>query len=183
MQRSEVATQSQQLAALASTAAPDDKKKRTFETGATKSPQDPEVNDRITARNAANSPLLRLPAELRNMIYGRVFNNITYKLYMPYGAYPLCESSFQETDMGLILVSRQIHAETAYLPYELSTFDFLVYDANKSQWKSDVSKFLAKRSEEQIKAMSCLTLRCYVCEEQSFAMGTGLYWVKRLKIK
>jgi len=66
------------------------------------------------------------------MIYCRVFDNITYSLYMPYGEYPLCESSFQETGMGLILVSRQVHAETAYLPYELSAFDFLVYDANKS---------------------------------------------------
>ncbi|KAI4706344.1 hypothetical protein J4E89_009078 [Alternaria sp. Ai002NY15] len=183
MQRSEVATQSQQLAALASTAAPEAKNKRTFETGATESPQDPDVNDRITALNAANSPLLRLPAELRNMIYGNVFDYITYNLYMPYGDYPLCESSFQEAGMGLILVSRQVHDETAYLPYELSAFDFLVYDANKSQWKSDVRKFLAKRSEEQIKAMSCLTLRRYSHEEQAFAMGTGLYWVKRLKIK
>jgi len=136
-----------------------------------------------TVRNATKSPLLRLPAELRNMIYGHVFDNITYNLYMPYGDYPLCESSFQEAGMGLILVSRQVHAETAYLPYELSAFDFLVYDANKSQWKADVRKFLAKRSEEQIKAMSCLTLRRYSHEEQAFAMGTGLYWVKRLKIK
>jgi len=116
------------------------------------------------------------------MIYGRVFDNMTYNLYMPYGDYPLCESSFQETGMGLILVSRQVHAETASLPYELSTFNFLVYDASRSQWKSDVRKFLAKRSEEQIKAMSCLMLRRYSHEEQAFAMGTGLYWVKRLKI-
>ena len=61
MQRSEVATQSQQLTALVSTAAPDDKKKRTFETGATESPQDPDVNDRmyvysraLVARNVTN---------------------------------------------------------------------------------------------------------------------------------
>jgi len=61
MQRSEVATQSQQLAALAFTAAPEAKNKRTFETGATKSPQDPDVNDRmyvysraLVARNVTN---------------------------------------------------------------------------------------------------------------------------------
>jgi len=61
MQRPEVATQSRQSAALASTAAPGDKKKRTFETGATEAFQDSDPNDRIydysrglVARNVTN---------------------------------------------------------------------------------------------------------------------------------
>jgi len=114
------------------------------------------------------------------MIYGRVFDNSTHNLYR---GETLCAGSSKETNLGLILVSRQVHAETAYLPYELSTFSAIVYSANKTEWKPYVRKFLAKRSEEQIKAMSCLTLRRWSHKEEGFAMGTGLYWVKRLKIK
>ena len=138
-----------------------------------------------TARNATKSPLLRLPAELRNLIYACTFDNTTYNFFQDNKPTEktLCAGSSTENNMSLLLVSRQVHAETAYLPYELSTFDFLVYKADKREWKAYLRRFLAKRSEEQIKAMSCLTLRRWSYEEQTFAMGTGLYWVKRLKIK
>ena len=88
-----------------------------------------------------------------------------------------------EDSMSLLLVSRQINAKTAYLPYQLSTFNFMVYKSNKKQWKPYVRRFLAKRSEEQIKAMSCLTVRRSFDESGWYAMGTGLYWAERLKMK
>ncbi|KAI4644832.1 uncharacterized protein J4E79_010967 [Alternaria viburni] len=178
-------TPSRKRAALATTDAPDAKKTPTFDIGGKDVVEDHDVNDCITARNATKSPLLRLPAELRNLIYTYAFDNTTYTFFKSNRDTEItpCNESLTEDSMSLLLVSRQIHAETAYLPYKLITFDFLVHNDNKSQWKPYVRKFLAKRSEEQIKAMSCLTLRRWTYEEQGFAMGTGLYWVKRLKIK
>lgn len=93
-----------------------------------------------TTLNAINSPLLRLPAELRNMIFGWVFRDVEYGLadtYLPqdgilsmhivntFGSHTL-------HDLILLLICRQVHAETALLPYSLGSFDvwakFLCYD-------------------------------------------------------
>jgi len=85
------------------------------------------MSHRSTVCNATKSPLLRLPAELRNLIYAYAFDNTTYNFFQDNKSTEktLCAGSSTENDMSLLLVSRQVHAEIAYLPYELSTFDFL----------------------------------------------------------
>jgi len=39
------------------------------------------MSHRSTARNATKSPLLRLPAELRNLIYTYAFDDTTYNFF------------------------------------------------------------------------------------------------------
>jgi len=146
------------------------------------------MSHRSTARNATKSPLLRLPAELRKIIYTYAFNNTTYHFFNFFKGdknteKPLCAELSTEDSMSLLLVSRQIHAETAYLPYQLSAFNFMVFNAKKKQWKPYMRKFLVKLSEEQIKVMGCLTVRRSFDESEAYAMGTGLYWAERLRIK
>ncbi|KAI4647685.1 hypothetical protein J4E93_004095 [Alternaria ventricosa] len=161
-------TPSRKRAALATTDAPDAKKTPTFDIGGKDVVEDHDVNDRITARNATKSPLLRLPAELRNLIYACAFDNTTYNFFQDNKKTErtLYAELSTEDSMSLLLVSRQINAETAYLPYQLSTFNFMVYKSNKKQWKPYVRRFLARRSEEQIKAMSCLTVRRSIDEAE-----------------
>ena len=143
------------------------------------------MSHRSTARNTIKSPLLRLPAELRNLIYTYAFDNTTYNFFQgnKITERTLYAELSTEASMSLLLVSRQVNAKTAYLPYQLSTFNFMVYKSNKKQWKPYVRRFLAERSEEQIKAMSCLTVRRSFDESEWYAMGTGLYWAERLKMK
>ncbi|KAI4611107.1 hypothetical protein J4E83_008050 [Alternaria metachromatica] len=95
--------------------------------------------DKITELNAIQSPLLRLPAEIREMIYTHVFRNEIFELdqnlkpdveaWILNGAVTLTP---HDTDshpqrypgMELLLASRQIHQEAALHPYKLATFDF-----------------------------------------------------------
>ncbi|KAI4706346.1 hypothetical protein J4E89_009080 [Alternaria sp. Ai002NY15] len=95
--------------------------------------------DKITELNAIESPLLHLPAEIREMIYTHVFRNEVFELdqgpkpdieaWILNGAVTLTP---HDTDshpqrypgMALLLASRQIHQEAALYPYKLATFDF-----------------------------------------------------------
>ncbi|KAI4644833.1 uncharacterized protein J4E79_010968 [Alternaria viburni] len=81
--------------------------------------------------NAVNSPLLRLPAELRNMIYDCVFSGDSFLFDQywfpgrrPNGVALLCSGAYQSHTLGLLLASRQLHDETALHPYKLGVFDF-----------------------------------------------------------
>jgi len=89
-------------------------------------------NPSSSEHNALASPLLRLPAELRNLIYTYVISNNKY------GEGGFSGSSDPETGepihmrlapyekgqiwIGLLLTCRQIHSETAPLPFALNTF-------------------------------------------------------------
>ncbi|KAF2253551.1 hypothetical protein BU26DRAFT_560846 [Trematosphaeria pertusa] len=96
-------------------------------------PEIAEVNiTAITLTNQLQSPLLRLPGELRNRIYALVLGGM--EIYaveggskdiiavgQPAGTYPTklrCLRNF----LALTAVCRQIHAESALLPYELNSF-------------------------------------------------------------
>jgi len=99
--------------------------------------------------NRQRSPLLRLPAELRNKIYGYALGGI--ELRMSYRSKELGVVSPMSYDphmsftpfhrlVGLTLVSRQIYAETKILPFELctmlalgSTFNGLIERLNLTQ--------------------------------------------------
>ena len=97
----------------------------------------------IAQRNATSSPLLRLPPEIRNMIYTLIIDVVTVvftKARLGRGRHPI------QDGLALLRVCRQIHAEAALLPYALNTFVFWTFT-------SDLQAFLYGRKNEQIAAM------------------------------
>ncbi len=95
-------------------------------------------------RNATVSPLLRLPSEIRNRIYGFVFGvhrlYIDYnphehnhkinegrreRIHVPGGLYHLAGVGLdKKICIRLLRVCRQTYEEAALLPYTLNTFHF-----------------------------------------------------------
>jgi hypothetical protein len=75
-----------------------------------------------TAANQRNSPLLRLPAELRNQVYHYALGGRKFEVYRT-----ACKQIrvFQENlpAFALLLVCSQIYAETRLLPYSLNAFE------------------------------------------------------------
>jgi hypothetical protein len=85
-------------------------------------------------RNSTSSPLLRLPAELRNQIYEYVFGG-RRQLIKPLGQHQQQSATTEEaekgeqsnanlrpTNLSLLSTSRQLHLKTALLPYKLNTW-------------------------------------------------------------
>ncbi|KAI4613401.1 uncharacterized protein J4E87_009868 [Alternaria ethzedia] len=148
--------------------------------------------DQITTLNAVSSPLLRLPAELRNMIFAYVYTGMIYKFddfesfeTKPSDQYRRMASGRwleQQTSDKLPLTCRQMHAETALLPYSLSTFLFeaelLVFRGLKN-----LKRFLGRRTSEQINAMANVEL----CQWSDtlisywYQQNTAAYWVAKLE--
>jgi len=103
-----------------------------------------------TRLNATQSPLLCLPAEIRNAIYTHVFSDQIYE-YKASGSDAVsiaCRAEY--SCLGLLLASRQVHHETALLPYKLATF---VLDDGCAFLPEETPKFLSKRSEAQLAAL------------------------------
>jgi len=69
----------------------------------------------ITSRNAIESPLLRLPAELKNAIYGYVLGYGTY-VALTFGTRPVLLPS-RRNYLALFATCRQIYVEAALLPF------------------------------------------------------------------
>ncbi|CAN9339028.1 unnamed protein product [Alternaria sp. RS040] len=82
---------------------------------------------RITAANQRNSPLLRLPAELRNRVYEYALGGHEIWVTTPI---PETKTKIYLDRWGdvpaftLLKVCSQIYAEAALLPYSLNTFFF-----------------------------------------------------------
>jgi hypothetical protein len=96
------------------------------------------------------SPLLRLPAELRIAIYDYVFGENIYNLHLhrgPAKTYP----SFNECNLGLIAVCRQLHSETRLLPYKLGIFHFAaqIPDRSDDYCSFRIKQLVDSRTEEQ----------------------------------
>lgn len=89
------------------------------------------------------------------MIFTYVFSGEEYLFLRHDGNTLTCGQSFTELNMGLLLVSRQLHAETALLPYQLGTlfFHFEPSYLVDKLWLSLIAKFLEKRSLQQIEAI------------------------------
>lgn len=83
--------------------------------------------DRI--RTNSETPLLCLPPEVRNQIWGYALGGNVFDVvpcYIDESTY-LCKPSAQSlprTNIALLSVCRQIYAETALLPYKLNAFRF-----------------------------------------------------------
>ncbi|KAL5121356.1 hypothetical protein ACEQ8H_000824 [Pleosporales sp. CAS-2024a] len=104
------------------------------------------LRERIAQKNQQVSPLLRLPPEIRNMVYRYVFQGMEW-------AMRICEGEIRARDENpaLLKVCRQINAETALLPYCLGTFNFEdIYQA------CDVAFFEA-RSAAQLGAIRSIS--------------------------
>ena len=129
-----------------------------------------------TNLNATQSPLLRLPAEIRNAIYTLVFSDQVYKFAVwPYdedGYRSMIGRAEQPWCLGLLLTSRQVHHETALFPYKLATFDFGMND----DFPRHALEFLEDRSEAQIEALG----RLMISFPDEICIGTGAYFFERL---
>lgn len=88
------------------------------------------------AANKRNSPLLRLPAELRNLIYHYALGNCTLILSTHLGRLRLYQRDIPA--FPLLAVCTQIHAEVVLLPYSLNTFDF-AFDVTLDFFLADIS--------------------------------------------
>jgi len=142
--------------------------------------------------NAANSPLLRLPAELRNMVYEYVFegNRYVFGGYLFTGKRPedgntLIWRKLETNALGLLLASRQLHAETALLPYKLGVFhfEFEEPDFDEDEWYEEVLQdFFRARSRKQIAAIATMQ----VSTEQMYGTmwektQTGVEWAQEFQ--
>jgi hypothetical protein len=79
-----------------------------------------------TELNQRNSPLLRLPAELRNQIYMFAFCNITVDVRSRYENDPIDNQNLIQGHrrvVGLLTTCRQLHHEALPIFYEYCTFD------------------------------------------------------------
>jgi hypothetical protein len=103
-----------------------------------------------TARNRVQSPLLRLPGEIRNQIYGHAFAGKMISLAYR-GSFYLydAESEKRETYtlnelVGATTTCHQVRSETTVLPFRYNEFESL---------RQALPKFLSKLQKEQRNAM------------------------------
>ncbi|KAF1833308.1 hypothetical protein BDW02DRAFT_599196 [Decorospora gaudefroyi] len=108
-----------------------------------------------TADCQRNNLLLRLPAELRNRIYNHVLGGRTYRFKDTFRtSQARLDHRGEQHILGLLYVCRQIHFETALLPYTLNTFSFRDLDIS-------LEPFLRHRSPSQIRSIHSLELVTY----------------------
>ncbi len=88
-------------------------------------------------QNQQQSPLLRLPPELRNKIYGYVLGGKVFQ-FRSEKYHELVKSSMKKKqNLALLGVCRQVYAETALLPFTLSTFS-IRYVKTWHKWLADI---------------------------------------------
>ncbi|KAI8940197.1 hypothetical protein NX059_003903 [Plenodomus lindquistii] len=96
---------------------------------------------KITQQNARKSPLLRLPAEIRNQIWDMVVGNnicdVRHGRWID-GAYESKSYQVSNFHASLPQTCRQIFAETSLLPYQLSDFFF---DITEVVWINQLPKY------------------------------------------
>ncbi|KAI4706353.1 hypothetical protein J4E89_009087 [Alternaria sp. Ai002NY15] len=120
--------------------------------------QSESERDQISQQNA-KSPLLRLPAELRNQIFALALTQPTIEIFwsephLKFKFHEDCRPDYVRQPLNLLFVCRQTHAETATLPYKLNTFavDF-VYQRDPPK------NFLYQRTVEQREVMGSVSER------------------------
>jgi hypothetical protein len=130
-------------------------------------------------QNATNSPLLRLPTEIRTMVFDYVFQGESYVIGP--GSSMRQRPSLRR-DLGLLLVSRQLYHETALLPYKLGLFQLAHYYHDPSVF-SRVEELLRGRSKAQIEVMVQVGYYDgrWMDTESDVVMGTGVYCAARLQ--
>jgi len=139
--------------------------------------------------NAANSPLLRLPAEIRNLIFAYVFDVTGYELELAdhhYARRAVLSGSgayLRTYVLRLLLVCRQVHAETALLAYELGSFIFRANEWDPHEAVVAMRSFLERRSPIQLRAIGKVTLWRYPAHHRCRFWAqtrTAAYWLAKL---
>jgi hypothetical protein len=70
------------------------------------------------------SPLLVLPGELRNIIYGYIFDEDTYYFRKYTTSHTDRSTIIKKLNLSILGVCRQTYTEAALLPFSLNTFSF-----------------------------------------------------------
>jgi hypothetical protein len=110
--------------------------------------------------NAQASPLLRLPAELRALIFGHVLGTYDIRLSSLTRNLEIRTSRFdlpligdaQKSFLNLTLVSRQIYIETAMLPFRLNTW---IFDHDSEMCQKGLAQRLLPAQANAIKTAKC----------------------------
>ncbi|KAG9188772.1 hypothetical protein G6011_07477 [Alternaria panax] len=114
-----------------------------------------DEKNEATKRNTAESPLLRLPAELRNEIY---------KYALGRHVYPVPgDGRKNPRALNLVRVCRQIQQEAAFLPYSLSVLS--------SRMAIHLEEFVSRLSISQRNAIETIQL-----SEIGYAECSYSYW-------
>jgi len=116
--------------------------------------------------NATNSPLLRLPGEIRNEIFAYVYTEAVYELELEakgwYTEFRVVlsgpEKYLRKCEVHLSLVCRQVQTETAMLPYKLGEFSFKATNWRYHEAVVGMRSFLERRSPRQLHALGKVTL-------------------------
>jgi hypothetical protein len=107
-------------------------------------------------RNQQQSPLLRLPAELRNKIYGHVLGGfiISFPTARPRHhcliRFKFSRKIAEFKPSNLLLVCRQINSEAQLLPFELNEFNYRIPETFK--------QMLDLLSDKQVNAIDVLRM-------------------------
>ncbi|KAH7399643.1 hypothetical protein BKA66DRAFT_452267 [Pyrenochaeta sp. MPI-SDFR-AT-0127] len=109
---------------------------------------------RTTPQSQRDNLLLRLPAELRNRIYELVLGGRTYRFKDTVCTNHARLDTSERHIFGLLYVCRQIHFETALLPYSMNIFSFRDFDIS-------LYPFLKERSPAQFRSLRSLELITY----------------------
>jgi hypothetical protein len=139
-----------------------------------------KLTSRSGKQNAMNSLLLRLPPELRNIIYEYALGGreISFTLYATSSGNHfdlLFYGSHHRNILGLLFACRQMHSETALLPYKLNSFDF------RGSRRFELRLFFERRSAEQIRAIRAIkALSIFKNSRHEVDLRTGLDWAKSL---
>jgi hypothetical protein len=113
----------------------------------------------LTQHNA-NTPLLSLPPEIRNIIFKEVLGHRAIHIYALPGietldhpaGYPINSNEF-----ALTHVCRQIYADTALLPYSLNTFVFTC--------RVDRDRWVSRRCFAHLSAITTIEIRnAWLCD-------------------
>jgi hypothetical protein len=139
-------------------------------------------------------PFLRLPAEIRNMVYHYVFYGTDHIDMTREKSYPWYANWGEDVarrrerlrnrpDLSLLYVSRQLNHETALLPYKLTRFRFAAY-TTLGQHPRVIRKFLEQRSTAQIEVLSDMRFYCLSrnYEDRVEKSGDGAYWMRALAL-
>ncbi|KAI4948613.1 hypothetical protein J4E86_007961 [Alternaria arbusti] len=141
-----------------------------------KSPENTKQRlDKISERNATTSPLLRLPAEIRNEIFALAMSHGTISL----DSSPSTKDrqilqdrhNIPPSSAPLLFVCRQIHAEVALLPYRLNKFIV------SGKYLSAMREFLKRRTPEQLELMRDVRWR-WPTHGSPSRMFSGEGWLK-----
>ncbi|KAI4676687.1 uncharacterized protein J4E84_009522 [Alternaria hordeiaustralica] len=138
-----------------------------------------EQQEEATQHNATASPLLRLPAEIRNMIFAyalshgdielnvvpRIQNAPSRKGCWKHLNWPI------PVNISLIYACQQIHFETALLPYELNVF--VVAGSDRA-----FQDFFAHRTLAQVGALA----RVRWVPNTRLGVRPATEWLERLRV-